>query len=131
MAIVADRGILYAEQNCLDIAWAYADLRVVDLVKAKMDSLPKPKENKRGKAGKPQAKARPATTSAKEKVRSKTAPTYFILITLNTQNSTQKYTHQFEAITGSHHNGVLFGLSVSMWRLADSSSMKLLPCEQL
>ncbi|KAL2082558.1 hypothetical protein ACEWY4_022376 [Coilia grayii] len=60
------------EQNCLDIAWAYADLRVVDLVKAKMDSLPKPKENKRGR-GSParpqQAKPRPATTtSAKEKL---------------------------------------------------------------
>ncbi|KAG5277508.1 hypothetical protein AALO_G00118430 [Alosa alosa] len=61
------------EQNCLDIAWAYADLRVVDLVKAKMDTLPKPKENKRGKAAKPQPKPRPATTSAKEKL-SQVAP---------------------------------------------------------
>ncbi|XP_041721886.1 ankyrin repeat and EF-hand domain-containing protein 1 [Coregonus clupeaformis] len=53
------------EQNCLDIAHAYADLRIVDLVQAKIDTLPKPKENNKGKGGKPQPKPRPAT--AKEK----------------------------------------------------------------
>ncbi|XP_019911589.2 ankyrin repeat and EF-hand domain-containing protein 1a isoform X2 [Esox lucius] len=51
-------------QNCLDIAYAYADFRTVDLIQAKIDSLPKPKENKKGKS-QPQPKPRSAT--AKEK----------------------------------------------------------------
>lgn len=55
-----------SEQNCLDIARAYADFRIVDLVQAKIDTLPKLKENKKGKGGKPQPKPRPAT--AQEKV---------------------------------------------------------------
>ncbi|XP_024278479.1 ankyrin repeat and EF-hand domain-containing protein 1a [Oncorhynchus tshawytscha] len=53
------------EQNCLDIARAYADFRIVDLVQAKIDSLPKLKENKKGKGGKPQPKPRPATAQEK------------------------------------------------------------------
>ncbi|XP_034555942.1 ankyrin repeat and EF-hand domain-containing protein 1a [Notolabrus celidotus] len=40
------------EQNCLDIARAFADSRIVDLVKDNMDSLPKPKESSKGKGGK-------------------------------------------------------------------------------
>ncbi|XP_035534997.1 ankyrin repeat and EF-hand domain-containing protein 1-like [Morone saxatilis] len=47
------------EQNCLDIARAFADSRIIDLVKDKMDSLPKPKENAKGKGGKTQ-KPKPA-----------------------------------------------------------------------
>ncbi|XP_074471926.1 ankyrin repeat and EF-hand domain-containing protein 1 [Sebastes fasciatus] len=49
------------EQNCLDIARAFADSRIIDLVKDKMDSLPKPKETAKGKGkgGKAQ-KAKPA-----------------------------------------------------------------------
>ncbi|KAI9517282.1 hypothetical protein NQZ68_008542 [Dissostichus eleginoides] len=37
--------------NCLDIARVFADSRVMDMVKEKMDSMPKPKETK-GKGGK-------------------------------------------------------------------------------
>ncbi|XP_070705878.1 ankyrin repeat and EF-hand domain containing 1a [Pempheris klunzingeri] len=47
------------EQNCLDIARAFADSRIIDLVKDKMDSLPKPKETAKGKGGKSQ-KPKPA-----------------------------------------------------------------------
>ncbi|XP_056260631.1 ankyrin repeat and EF-hand domain-containing protein 1a isoform X1 [Seriola aureovittata] len=50
------------EQNCLDIARAFADSRIIDLVKDKMDSQPKPKEAGKGKGGKAQK-----TKSAKEK----------------------------------------------------------------
>ncbi|KAG7453785.1 ankyrin repeat and EF-hand domain-containing protein 1, partial [Solea senegalensis] len=42
------------EQNCLDIARAFADSRTIDLVKNKMDSLPKPKEPSRGNRSKAQ-----------------------------------------------------------------------------
>ncbi|KAM8831466.1 ankyrin repeat and EF-hand domain-containing protein 1 isoform 2-T4 [Spinachia spinachia] len=47
------------EQNCLDIARAFADTRIIDLVKNKMDSLPKAKEAAKGKGGNAQ-KAKPA-----------------------------------------------------------------------
>ncbi|KAM3860928.1 ankyrin repeat and EF-hand domain-containing protein 1-like, partial [Diretmus argenteus] len=50
------------EQSCLDIARSYADFRIIDLIKDKMDSLPKPKETKKRNGGKaPQPKARAAT----------------------------------------------------------------------
>ncbi|XP_041814611.1 ankyrin repeat and EF-hand domain-containing protein 1a [Chelmon rostratus] len=42
------------EQNCLDIARAFADSRIIDLVKDKMDSLPKLKEAAKAKGGKAQ-----------------------------------------------------------------------------
>ncbi|XP_070843747.1 ankyrin repeat and EF-hand domain containing 1a [Chaetodon trifascialis] len=42
------------EQTCLDVARAYADSRIIDLVKDKMDSLPKLKETGKGKGGKAQ-----------------------------------------------------------------------------
>ncbi|XP_047429762.1 ankyrin repeat and EF-hand domain-containing protein 1a [Mugil cephalus] len=42
------------EQDCLDIARAFADAKVIDLVKDKMDSLPKPKDGGKGKGGKGQ-----------------------------------------------------------------------------
>ncbi|KAF7663799.1 hypothetical protein LDENG_00200190 [Lucifuga dentata] len=51
------------EQNCLDIAEAYADSRVIELIQDKMAFLPKPKETKSGKAGKSQSKP-----TAKKKV---------------------------------------------------------------
>ncbi|CAL9692162.1 unnamed protein product [Knipowitschia caucasica] len=43
------------EQDCLDIAKAFADIRVVELVNTKMESLPKPKDGKKpkGKGAKP------------------------------------------------------------------------------
>ncbi|KAM9339461.1 ankyrin repeat and EF-hand domain-containing protein 1 [Symphorus nematophorus] len=52
------------EQNCLDIARAFADSRIIDLIKDRMDSLPKPRETKggKGKGGKAQK-----PKSAKEK----------------------------------------------------------------
>lgn len=53
----------------MDIARAYADLRIVDMLQAKTMSLRKPKDQKKDKAVKPQAKPRPATsTPIKEKV---------------------------------------------------------------
>ncbi|XP_045916463.1 ankyrin repeat and EF-hand domain-containing protein 1a isoform X2 [Micropterus dolomieu] len=42
------------EQNCLDIARAFADSRIIDLVKDKMDSQPKLKETVKGKGAKGQ-----------------------------------------------------------------------------
>uniref|UniRef100_A0A672Y7L1 Ankyrin repeat and EF-hand domain containing 1a n=1 Tax=Sphaeramia orbicularis TaxID=375764 RepID=A0A672Y7L1_9TELE len=41
-------------KNCLDVARAFGDSRVIELVRDKMDSLPKPKDGPRGKGGKPQ-----------------------------------------------------------------------------
>ncbi|KAL0967663.1 hypothetical protein UPYG_G00255190 [Umbra pygmaea] len=58
-------------QSCLEIARAYADHRTVDLIQAKIDTLPKAKENKKGK-GQLQPKTRPAT--AKIKVLSPVTP---------------------------------------------------------
>ncbi|XP_066553859.1 ankyrin repeat and EF-hand domain-containing protein 1 isoform X2 [Amia ocellicauda] len=46
------------EQNALDIAKAYADFRIIDLVQAKFDTLPKPKDKKR--KGNPPQKAKAA-----------------------------------------------------------------------
>ncbi|XP_069090229.1 ankyrin repeat and EF-hand domain-containing protein 1 isoform X2 [Pleurodeles waltl] len=43
-------------QNALDIANAYADYRLIDLIQAKLDSLPKPKDDKRKGKGKEKAK---------------------------------------------------------------------------
>ncbi|XP_051792545.1 ankyrin repeat and EF-hand domain-containing protein 1a [Acanthochromis polyacanthus] len=43
--------------NCLDVARAFGDSRVIDLVKDRMNSLPKPKDPGKGKGGKsPQTK---------------------------------------------------------------------------
>ncbi|CAN9507800.1 unnamed protein product [Ophioblennius macclurei] len=41
-------------QNCLDIARAFADSRIIDLVKDKMDSIPKPKDAVKGRKDKVQ-----------------------------------------------------------------------------
>ncbi|XP_033846530.2 ankyrin repeat and EF-hand domain-containing protein 1a [Periophthalmus magnuspinnatus] len=48
------------EQDCLDIAKAFADIRVIDMVNAKVESLPKPKDGKKpkGKAKSQKAKAK-------------------------------------------------------------------------
>ncbi|XP_072552090.1 ankyrin repeat and EF-hand domain containing 1a [Salminus brasiliensis] len=55
-------------QNCLDIARAFSDLRIVELIQAKTDSLSKPKDNKKDKVSKTQGKPRPPTaTSSKDK----------------------------------------------------------------
>ncbi|KAJ8009420.1 hypothetical protein DPEC_G00088690 [Dallia pectoralis] len=51
-------------QNCLDIARDYADYRTVDLIQAKIATLPKPKENPKVK-GQPQPKPRPSTAKVK------------------------------------------------------------------
>ncbi|XP_018422055.1 PREDICTED: ankyrin repeat and EF-hand domain-containing protein 1 [Nanorana parkeri] len=53
-------------QNVLDIAKAYADYRLIDLIQAKLDSLPKPKEKKGGKGkvkmeGKSRSVSKPQT----------------------------------------------------------------------
>nr|XP_019947092.1 PREDICTED: ankyrin repeat and EF-hand domain-containing protein 1 isoform X2 [Paralichthys olivaceus] len=50
------------EENCLDIAAAFGDFRIIELVKEKMDSLPISKEAAKGKGGKA-----PKVKSAKEK----------------------------------------------------------------
>ncbi|TSN30236.1 Ankyrin repeat and EF-hand domain-containing protein 1 [Bagarius yarrelli] len=50
-----------SEQSCLDIARAYADLRIVELLQAKTVSRRKPKDHQKKKAIKPQAKLRPDT----------------------------------------------------------------------
>ncbi|XP_071334709.1 ankyrin repeat and EF-hand domain containing 1a isoform X2 [Trachinotus anak] len=52
------------EQNCLDIARAFPDSRIIDLVKDKMDSQPKPKEaGKGGKGQKPKSAKEKGVTS--------------------------------------------------------------------
>ncbi|XP_041661631.1 ankyrin repeat and EF-hand domain-containing protein 1a [Cheilinus undulatus] len=63
---------VYAEnkkgQNCLHIARAFGDARIIELVKDKMDSLPKPKETvkeKGGTAKKPKGKGASASMSAR------------------------------------------------------------------
>ncbi|XP_053366177.1 ankyrin repeat and EF-hand domain-containing protein 1 [Clarias gariepinus] len=56
-------------QSCVDLASVYGDQRIVDLVKTKFDSLPKCKENKKGKRGKVGAaaqKAAPPTGETKK-----------------------------------------------------------------
>ncbi|XP_069014840.1 ankyrin repeat and EF-hand domain containing 1a [Embiotoca jacksoni] len=60
--------------NCLDVARAFADPEVIDMVKEKMDSLPKPKDKGKGKGGKGQ-KPKPAKqkgVAAEAAVRSET-----------------------------------------------------------
>lgn len=63
-------NLLIAEQNCLDVAHAYADFRVVDLIQAKINTLPRPKENKKHQPVRVHRKLTPASTpgSTKEKV---------------------------------------------------------------
>ncbi|KAG8583982.1 hypothetical protein GDO81_008624 [Engystomops pustulosus] len=66
-------------QNVLDVAKAYADYRLIDLIQAKLDSLPKPKEKKGGKmkgrmegkakaVSKPQTPAMPELAPAKQEI---------------------------------------------------------------
>nr|XP_046228641.1 ankyrin repeat and EF-hand domain-containing protein 1a [Scatophagus argus] len=62
-------------QNCLDIARAFADCRITDLIQDKMDSLPKPKETAKGKGSKVQ-KPKPAKAkdvAAEDSVRAETS----------------------------------------------------------
>ncbi|XP_041062715.1 ankyrin repeat and EF-hand domain-containing protein 1a [Carcharodon carcharias] len=54
-------------QNALDLANAYADIRIIEVVKAKLDSLPKkekPKKAGKGAKGGSAASSRPQTTAA-------------------------------------------------------------------
>ncbi|XP_063297578.1 ankyrin repeat and EF-hand domain-containing protein 1 [Pelobates fuscus] len=60
-------------ENVLDIANAYGDYRLIEVVKAKLDSLPKPKDNtkrrkdkKGGMEGKRKAESKPQTPGIKE-----------------------------------------------------------------
>lgn len=50
------------EQNCLDVSRDFANPVIIDLVKQKMDSLPKPKDKAKGKEA--EAK-KPKATKAK------------------------------------------------------------------
>ncbi|XP_028858671.1 ankyrin repeat and EF-hand domain-containing protein 1 isoform X2 [Denticeps clupeoides] len=54
------------EENCLDIALTYTDTRTVELIQAKLDSVPKAKDNKNSRTAKVQHRPR-LTLSAKEK----------------------------------------------------------------
>ncbi|KAF5895167.1 synaptosomal-associated protein 25 isoform X1, partial [Clarias magur] len=75
-------------QSCLDIARAYADFRIVDLIQAKTDNLCKLKDHKNDKTVKPQAKPRPDTsTSIMEKgaVPTPQASEYFATSTEKTE----------------------------------------------
>uniref|UniRef100_A0A4W4EG92 Ankyrin repeat and EF-hand domain containing 1a n=1 Tax=Electrophorus electricus TaxID=8005 RepID=A0A4W4EG92_ELEEL len=57
-----------AGQSCMDVARAYADFRTVELIRTRIDSLPKPKARMKGRAGRPQPRVHPATfPSSKEK----------------------------------------------------------------
>ncbi|XP_028826678.1 ankyrin repeat and EF-hand domain-containing protein 1 isoform X1 [Denticeps clupeoides] len=73
-------------QNCLDIAKVYGDPRVIDLVKARFESLPKLTDNKKGKERKLLVNSKPSSPSpTKEKAPSlapdaaltKETPKYF------------------------------------------------------
>ncbi|KAJ8410300.1 hypothetical protein AAFF_G00202810 [Aldrovandia affinis] len=72
-------------QNCLDVARVYTDFRIVEMVKAKLDSLPKPKENKRGQSFKPPPKVRPATSTTDKDAAVKKEPLKESIIFQNTQ----------------------------------------------
>uniref|UniRef100_A0AAY5ERQ9 Ankyrin repeat and EF-hand domain containing 1a n=1 Tax=Electrophorus electricus TaxID=8005 RepID=A0AAY5ERQ9_ELEEL len=62
-----------AGQSCMDVARAYADFRTVELIRTRIDSLPKPKARMKGRAGRPQPRVHPATfPSSKEKVQDQT-----------------------------------------------------------
>ncbi|XP_076004848.1 ankyrin repeat and EF-hand domain-containing protein 1-like [Genypterus blacodes] len=61
------------EQNCLDVARAFADARVIELIKNKMESLPKPKETRRGKGSQSQMPKPRAGTAKKKDIAPETA----------------------------------------------------------
>lgn len=62
----------------MDIAEAYADYRVIGLIKEKLDNLPKPTENKKLK-GKPPLKMKSKGPEIKKKeVRKASGPTLVI-----------------------------------------------------
>ncbi|XP_048063114.1 ankyrin repeat and EF-hand domain-containing protein 1a [Megalobrama amblycephala] len=63
------------EQNCLDVAHAYADFRVVDLVQAKINMQPRPKDNKKPQPVKVHRKPTPASTPGSTKEKQGTVPT--------------------------------------------------------
>ena len=53
-------------QNPVDIAAAFADPRVYDIVRVKFDSLPQPKDNKKGGKGKGKGGNRPKSGAGTE-----------------------------------------------------------------
>ncbi|KAL1253882.1 hypothetical protein QQF64_016111 [Cirrhinus molitorella] len=63
------------EQNCLDVAHAYADFRVVDLIQAKINTLPRLKENKKPQPVRVHRKLTPASTPGSLKEKQGTVPT--------------------------------------------------------
>ncbi|XP_056337113.1 ankyrin repeat and EF-hand domain-containing protein 1a [Danio aesculapii] len=63
------------EQNCLDVAHAYADFRVVDLLQAKINAQPRAKDNKKPQPVKIHRKPTPASTPGSIKEKQGTVPT--------------------------------------------------------
>lgn len=57
-------------QNCLDVAINYGDARIIALVLAKSNILPKNKDSGKGNEKKPQPASKPAS-SVQEKVKEK------------------------------------------------------------
>ncbi|XP_062863863.1 ankyrin repeat and EF-hand domain-containing protein 1 isoform X2 [Trichomycterus rosablanca] len=53
------------DQSCLDVARLYGDERIIDLVKTKLDALPKLKENRKGSAS-PSVRAAPPAPPQKD-----------------------------------------------------------------
>ncbi|KAK1793099.1 hypothetical protein P4O66_011502 [Electrophorus voltai] len=64
LAHMGTRGannLSFSDQNCLDIARVYGDERIIDLVRTKLDCLPKlTKDTKKGKEEKPSSKSKAA-----------------------------------------------------------------------
>ncbi|KAG7267444.1 hypothetical protein CRUP_033399, partial [Coryphaenoides rupestris] len=61
------------EQHCLDVARTYGDPRVIELIKTKMDALPKPKDPRKGKRKEAPAKPR-AAAALKDKANAAQTP---------------------------------------------------------
>ncbi|KAM6964990.1 ankyrin repeat and EF-hand domain-containing protein 1 [Aplochiton taeniatus] len=105
------------ERSCMDIAYAFADHRIIDLIKAKMESLPKIKETKKGKGGKPQqAKARPAT--AKEKSASLLPPTPLAAMATKARSlkeSESIITHNTNITSGNLHRVDISFVPKTVW----------------
>ncbi|MGH0149174.1 UNVERIFIED_CONTAM: hypothetical protein FKN15_062839 [Acipenser sinensis] len=79
------------EKNAMDTAKAYADFKIVDLVQAKFDTLPKPKEKK----GKGKAPAKPKT-AAKPKIWTNQPTTKDLIQKKEERRSRLSYESDFE-----------------------------------
>lgn len=62
------RLLFILEQTPLDLSVAWADFRIYDIIKTKIDSMPPPKEKKGGKGGKGGAKGKKSASSRADKV---------------------------------------------------------------